>query len=176
MSLESSTQSDTHAAVQNLRSIAALANDRGDRAIHLTAALMEALAHLRSANYDSIEQVQRALASAWTYQLDADTEIPQLKCLAHILDLTCSFLQGSPAQTLNKLRQMQIFMDGTFQDPSWTMSNDTILIPINRLQGQAQLVSHDTSGVLGIDKYGHDVLKISFLTKEEAYGITLAHL
>lgn len=171
--MESSSPADSHAALQNLRSAASLANEQGDRAIFLTASLMEAMAHLRSAGPESVELVQRAIAAAWTYQLDADSRIPQLLGLTHILDVACSIRQGNPTQMLNKLHAMQIMMDETLKCGSWSTTNDIIGIPINRTQVNSHTVSHDTRMALGIGVDGRDNLMMAFLNQKDAYSITL---
>lgn len=128
------------------------------------------LSHLSSPNLESLEQVQTALASAWTYQLEKDSQIPQLLVLTHILDVACSLLYGLPAQTEPKQKAMEdVFKNsawGTSTDPS-----DTIAIPVSSVKGQAQLVSQDSRGVLSTTEDGRDVLMVSFLNSNDTFAL-----
>lgn len=117
-------------------------------------------------------QAQTAIAAAWTYQMDAGTQIPQLTGLAHILDVACSIQQGISTVMVKKLREMQIMMDGAVKDPNWSSTCDTIAIPINRTKFSSQVVSPDTRMIIGIGHDGRDNLMMSFLNKRDIYAIT----
>ena len=119
-----------------------------------------------------MEQAQRALAAAWTYQLEVGTRIPQLTVLAHILDVVCSIRQGNPKIMVDKLKEMQTMMDGALKGPTWSNTDDIIAIPINRTKNSSQVVSPDTRAIIGIGGDGRDNLMLSFLSKEDAYSIT----
>jgi hypothetical protein len=170
--LESSNLTEYHAALQNLRSIAKLAGEQNDRAIYITASLMEAIAHLKSTGPESMEHAQRAIAAVWAYQLDKSSNIPQLLGLAHILDVACSLKQGNPSVMINKLKLMQTMMDEALRDSAWSTTGDVIAIPINRTQNSSQVVSPDTRTILGIGDDGRDNLMLSFLNKKDAFSIT----
>ena len=163
---------DNHAAVQNLRGIASLANQQADHAIHLAASLMEALAHMKSAGPEAVQNIYRAMAAARSNQLTVGTKILQLVGLAHILDVACSIRQGNPQDMMNKLKEMQTMMDDALNDPTWSISSDIIAIPINRTPKSSQTVSQDTRMILGIGEDGRDNLMMSFLSKKDAYSIT----
>jgi hypothetical protein len=131
---------------------------------------MEILSHLCSPNAESVEQVQTALASAWTYQLDTDSQIPQLLVLTHMLDVACSLLYGLPAQTEPK----QKAMEDAFKNSVWGAStdrSDVIPIPITPEKGQAQLVSQDSRGILGTTEDVRDVLMVSFLNSNDTFAL-----
>lgn len=170
---ESGNPSDNHAAIQNLQKISDLAIKQNDRAIQLTASLVEAMVHLKSANPDSIEHVQRAIAAARAHQLNLGSSIPQLNGLAHIIDVMCSIREGKVTEMLTKLRDMQSVMDEFVNNDKWSTSSDIMAIPINRTPKNSQTVSHETRAVLGIGEDGRDNLMMSFLNKRDAYGITL---
>ncbi|TVY31853.1 MAU2 chromatid cohesion factor-like protein [Lachnellula subtilissima] len=170
--LESSNLADKHIAIQNLQKIAELATRQGDRAIHLTTSVMEAMVHLKSTGPESIEQVQRALAAARTHQFDAGKSIPQLIGLTCIIDVMCSIRQGNPQHVLAKLKEMQATLDQIINDPIWNSHNDIIAIPINRTPRSSQTVSHETRAVLGIGEDGRDNLMMTFLNKRDTYAIT----
>jgi len=160
--------------VANFRSIATVsdAQSEPDRAIYMTAYLMEAMAHLQSAGPESMEHAQQAIAQVWTYQEHPDAKIPQLLGLAHILDVACSLRLGNPQITVNKLRSMQTMMDQALKEKTWSTTSDTIAIPINRRKNSSQVVSPDTRMVLGIGDDGRDSLLMSFLNMKDAYNIT----
>ncbi|RDL35012.1 Uncharacterized protein BP5553_06943 [Venustampulla echinocandica] len=169
---ESGNPSDNHAAIQNLQKISDLAIKQSDRAIQLTASLVEAMVHLKSASPDSIEHVQRAIAAARAHQLNLGSSIPQLNGLTHIIDVMCSLREGKVTEMLTKLRDMQKVMDEFLNNDKWSASSDVMAIPINRTPKNSQTVSHETRAVLGIGEDGRDNLMMSFLNKRDAYGIT----
>ncbi|ESZ91967.1 hypothetical protein SBOR_7624 [Sclerotinia borealis F-4128] len=170
--LQSGTSTDNHAAIQNLRGVSNLANQQGDRSVHIVASLMEALAHLKSSGVHEIEHVQRAIAAARTYQLDNKSNIPQLIGLTHILDVICSILRGDPTQMLSTLRAMQLVMDDLLKNPAWSTENDTLAIPIDSVHKVKHLISQDTRNVLSTREDGRGQIVMSFLNKKDAYGLT----
>lgn len=170
LSLKLSKISDSQTVIHELRHISSVANSRGDRAIFLLSSLMEVLAHLSFPVPESAEQVQTALAAAWTYQLEVDNRVPQLVVLTHILDLTCSLIYGRPSQTEAK----QKAMEEAFKESEWSTaadSSDVFAVPINAAQNEAQLVSSDTRGILGISKDGRQALMVSFLNNNDVYAL-----
>jgi hypothetical protein len=152
-----------------LLEVAKLASGQKDRAIYLTASLLECMVHLRSNELDSVEQAQRALAAAWKYQLETPSQIRQLTALAHILDVVCSIKQGNPATTISKLKEMQTMMDESMSDSTWS-NKDTIAVPIDG-RTSSQVVSPDTRMIIGIGEDGRDNLMMSFLNLKDAYSI-----
>ncbi len=131
---------------------------------------MEILSYLSAPNPDSGEQVQTALASAWSYQLDTESRIPQLVVLTHMLDVACSLLYGLPGQT--ELKQKA--MEDSFKASNWSTSSDSsdfIAIPVNPGKGQPQIVSQDSRGILGTAEDGKDVLMISFLNNNDTFAL-----
>jgi hypothetical protein len=170
--LESHNPADTHAAVQNLRAIESLSSQQNDISIHLAVSLIEAMAHLKSHGPEAVEHAQRAIAAARTHQLDAAAQVPQLTGLAHILDVICAIRQGVPKIMVEKLKGMQKMMDGAVKDPAWSLTDDSIAIPINRTKNSSQVVSSDTRMIIGIGDDGRDNLMMSFLNKKDAFSIT----
>jgi hypothetical protein len=133
---------------------------------------MEAMAHLRFNSPESMEQAQRAIAAARTHQFDVAAQLPQLTGLAHILDVVCSIKQGNPMIMMDKLKNMQIMMDGAVKDSTWSRTYDAIAIPINPTKNNSsQVVSRDTRAIIGIGGDGRDVLMLSFLSKKDAFSI-----
>ena len=157
---------------ENFESIRNVAQQQNDRGIWLAACLMEALAHLKSNNPESVENAQSSIAAAWSYQTETDSQIPQLLSLAHIIDVACSIRMGSPMVMLTKLDAMQRMMDSALKGEEWGISTESIAIPISRTPKSSQVVSSDTRTVLGIGHDGRDNLMISFLSKKDAYSLT----
>lgn len=170
--MKSTSVAEAHACLQNLRSISNIASEQYDHSIFQMASLMEAIAHLKSSGSESVENVQRAIAAASTYQLDGDNNLPQLIGLTHILDVACSVRRGNPTEMRKKLHAMQVMMDNALSDPRWSKTSDTIALPINRPPKESHTVSHDTRTVLGIGDDGRDNLIVSFLSMKDAYAIT----
>lgn len=171
-SLASGTLTDTHAAVYHLRAIAATANQQDDKAICVTASLMEALAYLKTPGPDAVEQVQRQIAAARAHQVDESCRILQLEGLAHILDVASSIRQGNSANMMQKLKYMQEMMDDSLKETTWSTSSDIISVPIKRTSKSSSIISQDTRMILGIGNDGGDNLMMTFLNKKDAYSIT----
>ncbi|KAK2628468.1 hypothetical protein QTJ16_001571 [Diplocarpon rosae] len=163
---------DYHIAVSNLRAVGALAEERGDHAIFLTASLMEAITYMRTTGPEAIEHIQRAIASAWKYQEERKCQIPQLVGLAHILAVACSIRQGHSLDMLGKLKKMQSSMDNFLKNPEWGTDSNSIAVPITRTRVSSHVVSRDTRMILGIGEDGGDNLMMCFLNKKDAYSIT----
>jgi hypothetical protein len=176
-SLRSGISADINSSIQNFRAIATLASQHNDIAIYLASSLMEATAHLKSTAPDSMEEAQRAIAKAWTYQLDTGSQIPQLTGLAHILDVVCAIRQGKPKLMAEKLKAMQKMVDGTLHKGSaWGMTSDVVAIPINQTPNSSYVVSLDTRMVIGIGDDGRDNLMMTFLNKKDVYAITYVNI
>jgi hypothetical protein len=174
--LESGSPVDGNAAVQNLQKVAELAIRQQDRAIHLTASVMEAMVHLRSIGPDSNEAVQRAIAAARTHQLTVGDSIPQLAGLINLIDVMCVIRSGNTHQMLDKLKGMQVVMDRLLKDTKWSSFIDTMAIPINKTPKSSTIVSQETRAVVGVDSDGREVLIMSFLNKKDAFSIRLVLL
>lgn len=169
-SLESGGHTDIHAAVQNLRGVAAVAMQQQDYTIHMAASLLEAMAYMRSTASDATQNIQSALARAWSNQTNVKNAT-QLIGLAHFIQVACSIREGDPVDMWQKLQRMQAMMDPTLKDGSWSTTSDSLAIPINRMPNSSQTVSQDTRMVLGIGADGRDNLMLSFLSHRDAYSI-----
>lgn len=169
--VETGNITDSHAAIQNLRALARVAEHQDDRPIQMTASLMMAMAWLRSSSPDAMEQAQRALAQIWSFQFDPSCQIPQLTALAHILDVLCCIKQGNAAHTQSKLKALQNAMDLALKDPSWDDNDDAVSIPIRRTPKSSQVVSRETRSIISIGADGGDKLMISCLTRKDAFAI-----
>ena len=161
---------DIHAAVQNLRSITTVATQQQDYTIYMTAYLLEAMAYMKSTASDAVQNVQSALAKAWSYQTKV-RNATQLIGLAHFIQVACSIREGNPVGIRDNLQKMQTMMDATIRDGSWSTTSDTLAIPINRTANSSTIVSSDTRMVLGIGEDGRDNLMLSFLNQRDAYSV-----
>ncbi|KAI0840260.1 cohesin loading factor-domain-containing protein [Hypoxylon sp. FL0890] len=174
MYLQSANPSETH-ALENLKAIATLANQRNDRAIFVLASLLEGLSLLKTMKDDSIVRIQACIAQALKYQLEDSVRIPQLDILALMLDLACSLHQKSVQIIMQKLRSLQDQIDACMSDKSWHPIETELLLPIRK--SNTQVISHDTSAVLrpGAENDAHDYLAMSFWSKLEAYTVTYTY-
>jgi len=171
-SLDSGTATENHAAIHNLTAVTDLAERQGDHAIHLTASLMKAIAHMKRTGPEAMQNIQASIAAAWTYQTEASCNIPQLVGLTHILAVACSIREGNSKAMVADLKNMQLMMDTALKDPTWSTISDVIVIPIKRTPKSSQIVSSDTRMVLGIGEDGGDNLMMCFLNKKDTYSIT----
>ncbi|OBT99118.1 hypothetical protein VE01_02297 [Pseudogymnoascus verrucosus] len=175
LALQSGRSSDANSALQTLRSISSIANDRGDHAIVTIASLVDALASLHMPSSGSIESIERALATVNMYQLDPECAIPPLQALGHIVDTTASLTNSSSDKTMPKLKAMQDMINNAFADSEeWNRSTDAMKLPINRGRGDAHISSQDTSGVLKLGHDGRDMLLVTLMGKSDVF--ILCHL
>ena len=171
LSLQTGRSADFHAAVGNFHAISDIAQRRSDYAVVTFASLMEALACLRTPGPDSVENLNRALAAAQTYQLSPECNISPLKVFAHMLGVTTSLMDDTSEKTFEKLKAFQLLLNEASKDKAWKTHSDTISIPLNRNKGDAQIISSDTRGLLNITEDGRDMLVFSFISKQDAYLI-----
>lgn len=169
-SLQAGSHVDLHAAIQTYRSVSNTATNQKDYAIHMAASLLEAMAHMKTTTPDAMQNVQSALAKAWTNQTNVG-KATQLIGVAHFIQVACSMRQGNPGDMQQKLKEMQSMMDATLRDNSWSMTDDAIPLPINQSPGSALIVSEDTRAILGIGEDGRDNLILSFVGARDVYAI-----
>lgn len=171
--LQSLNPTEAH-ALENLRAIMTLANQRGDRPVFAIASLLEALSHLRSMKDDAIVRIQACIAQASKYQLESSMSIMQLDVLQLSLDLACSLHQKSPHMILQKLKALQDKMDTSIKNTNWGFQDRQLLLPIQKQTVNPQIISHDTSNLIrpGADGDSYDYLAMSFWSKLEAFTTT----
>ncbi|KAI1805466.1 cohesin loading factor-domain-containing protein [Daldinia bambusicola] len=174
MYLQSANPAETH-ALDNLKAIANLANQRNEHAISVAASLLEGLSLLRTMKDDAIVRVQACIAQALKYQLEDSVRIPQLDALAYMLDLACSLHQRSVQVITQKLKNLQDHMDTYMSDNSWHPIDSQLLLPIRN--SNILTISHDTAAILrpGPDGDRYDYLVMSFWSKLEAYNVTYTY-
>ncbi|KAL1863803.1 hypothetical protein Plec18170_000643 [Paecilomyces lecythidis] len=167
LSLSTSSHQDFVSALHHLHKISSLASRNGDKAVSVIAAVTEALAHLQqSTSSDSIEQAQRAVASARSYQLNTEVQdIPQINTLIQMVDISCSLLEYDLNQSTQKLQIMQTLMDQKINDSHWR-DDGSFSIPLSgRSVGPA---SADTGDILQIEN-GVPVLTLNWLPQHDLY-------
>ncbi|SPQ21952.1 6631a51a-17eb-4f99-86ad-9b43d0d4909a [Thermothielavioides terrestris] len=168
--LQSGTAADNH-AIENLRKIAGIANQRGDKAIFILAMLLEGLAHLSTMKEDWATRVQMCIAQASKLQLDESVRTPQTDVLLLLLDLACSLHLKTHQISAQKLGALQRRLEELKQAPDWSPQSGDMLLPVNRMQNTPQIVSHDTRAVLRPGTNGVDYLVVSTLGKQEAWAL-----
>jgi hypothetical protein len=162
--------------LENLRSLATLAHQKGDVALCAFTAVLEGLALLKTAKVDSLDRVQECLAKAAKYQLNPLARIFQVDILVLLLDLACSMHQRNPELSSMKLTALQKRMDEDDRAKEWQSSANAILLPIKRLSG-SQTISVDTSAIIrpGGDSEAHDYLVMSFIATPGLYILGSVH-
>lgn len=156
------------AALQHLRSVSNTAATAGDIGVYITASAFEAILHLNSSTQDSIEQAQRAIASARTYQLQMpSTELSQIWALLDVVDLACSLQQcQSPDQADAKMKVMQALLDEGNPQSGWN-TNGSFTVALNHVP-EENLIS-DTGGIYNIAHDGLVGLSFSWLPQRDLY-------
>jgi hypothetical protein len=160
---------DLLAALQHLRAMSNLAGQQGDTAIFITCATLEAMVHLRTGTADSVEQVQRAIASARSYQLQSSVaNLVQVWTLLDFIDLSCSLLQSSPEEAAKKNTTIQQLMDNLMESSSWS-DDGTFAIP---LATQGSVMTGTTNGIFQKSKDGKDCVVFAWLNKRDLYTLS----
>ncbi|OTB05852.1 hypothetical protein M426DRAFT_10297 [Hypoxylon sp. CI-4A] len=172
--LQSPNPSETH-ALENLKAITNLADQRNDHAVCVVASLLEGLSLMKTMKDDAIIRIQTCIAQAMRYQLNPLVHVPQLNALALMLDLGCSLHQKSIQVIMQKMKNLQDHMDSSMNDKSWQSIDRELLLPIRK--SNMPVISNDTSAILrpGSDDDDNDYLAMSFWSKYEAFAITYTY-
>ena len=159
-------------AINQLKVIATLANNRGDSAVTATASAIEALIHInRSNTSEAIEQAQRALAAARSSQLSPIAQrLPQITMMTHFVDLCCSVFPDDPDQAGNKMRVLHSTLDSLSEDDNWS-DNGTFLVPLSPTTARSIPGRCLDGGILRPDSTGNVAMQISWLPKDEVYTL-----
>ncbi|KAI4236025.1 MAG: hypothetical protein L6R40_006271 [Gallowayella cf. fulva] len=176
--LKLSSHQDILSALTQLRSITAVAGRLGDKAVLAIASTIEALIHLRdSGSAESIEQAQRALATARSVQLSPQVGcIPQIVVLTDIVDLSCSLQQRDTSEALKKMQAMQ----NSLESKSETWHQDgLLLIPVH---SQDVSKTPNGTGIVQKDSQGTLCIMFHWAPRKDIYvlgyllsGIATAH-
>ncbi|KAF2097469.1 hypothetical protein NA57DRAFT_77726 [Rhizodiscina lignyota] len=167
-----SSQMESHqeslVALQHLRSISATAESFGDVEIFITSAAFEAMIHLKSGGPESIEQAQRAIASARSYQLQLpSTELSQVWAILDIVDLACSLKHSqNPEQANMKMNAMQHLMDEANPKLAWN-SDGSFTVCLNHIV-DPNLIGN-TGDILNFESKGQVSLSFHWLPQRDLY-------
>lgn len=170
LSVQSGRPSDTSNV---LRHLAAL-NDRADAnhhtAVHVAAAVLDALVHLQSGDSMAVDLASRSLASARTHQLESVmSEIPQLSTTMDLLDLACAFMQSSPPDQLGqKMTRFHDDLDAKTKSAGWS-GDGSFLLPLGIFSKSD--VEADTGGIFRKTSSGDTALAFMWLSRSQLYMI-----
>ena len=172
LSLKMASYQEFLVALTNLKLITTCANSRGDHAISAAGSITLALAYLhQSSNAESIEQAQRALASARSSQLDPTAQaVPQISTLTYFVDLCCSLQQNDPTQATPKMHAMQKTLDLLVTDKGWT-DDGSCSIPITYQTAATLQDSGSAAGIIRNDSNQNSTLLINWLPREDIYAL-----
>ncbi|KAJ6024572.1 hypothetical protein N7540_005369 [Penicillium herquei] len=170
LSMSSPSHQDAVQALQHLNKIASMASRNGDKAVSAMAAVIEALAHLQQGtSSDSIEQAQRAVATARSHQLNDELRhIPQLSTLIQMMDICCSLLEYDVNQSSQKLKVMQALVDETLNDGNWS-PDGSFSIPLNGKSAGPSSI--DTGDILQVQN-GTLLLSFNWLPQHDLYALS----
>ncbi|KAK4669368.1 uncharacterized protein QC763_202350 [Podospora pseudopauciseta] len=160
-----------HGAIDNLRKIAGVANQRKDFSIFAMAMLLEGFAHMTTMKDDWANRVQLCVAQVSKIQLESSIQIPQIDILLRLLDLACSLHQKSHQVAAQKLTVLQRQLEELKNSPDWPLQNGEVFLSINRMSNTAPTVSNDTRAVVRQGEGNADYLVLSTLGKQEAWAI-----
>ncbi|BDD61819.1 hypothetical protein MPDQ_006250 [Monascus purpureus] len=169
LSLSSSSHQDFVSAFHHLHKITNIAHCNGDKAVSVVSAVVEALAHLQnSTSSDSIEQAQRAVATARSHQLDDELrDIPQLNTLVQMVDICCSLLDHDVNQSSQKLKIIQDMMDEKLNDPNWRIDGSFSIPLSGKSIGPSSI---DTGDILQVQN-GKLFMSFNWLPQHDLYAL-----
>ncbi|KAK8182103.1 cohesin loading factor-domain-containing protein [Phyllosticta paracitricarpa] len=156
---------DLIAAQHNLRSVATLAESQGDRAIYVTALAMEATVHLRIMAPDSVEQAQRAIASARSLQLQStEKELGFMVPYLDLMDLLCHLQTSKASAAGARMSSLQAILDNLIQRKDLEETESfSILIH----QSQTGPLTAMTGGIFQRGDGGRDRLTVSWMRRRD---------
>ena len=168
LALQTPGHPETATALQQLHAISNHAQRRGDRAIYVASCTFEAMTHLHNPGLESIEQAQRAIASARSLQLQTSKdELGHVVVLIDIIDLVCSVQQNFASQAVEKRIVLQATVDkenGEGEDAPSDFS-----VAIERSSGEK--LTELTGGIFKKGKDGRDELVFTWLSKRDLYAL-----
>ncbi|KAK4997782.1 hypothetical protein LTR66_002873 [Elasticomyces elasticus] len=169
LSLQLTSHPDVNAALQQLRSIASLAESKRHVSVCVVTAALEAMMYLRNGATDSIELAQRAIASARSHQFEDEVaQIPQVMALLDCLDLACSLQQFNPDQASSKMHTMQVTMDRVGKSDGWR-EDGSFAVPTGSSNGPDSAAQ--TGGIFEQIADGKDALVFRWLRRSDLYSL-----
>jgi hypothetical protein len=161
------TPHDLQAALSDLKVIADLSRKKQERAVSVLAAVLQAMIHLRTRDPEAIHSAQTAIATARAQQLDeTSNSVPQLASLILLLDLACSLDPYDVHSVKEKMRVMQLYLDGTANLGDWT-NDGALSIPIMR----TDIEGLDESGGIFIRDETGTFLQFTWLSRSNVYMV-----
>jgi hypothetical protein len=153
-------------AFENIRSIQTVATSRGDNALSVYAALLEALALLKTPKEGHAEKVQACLAHVGKFQLDESVQIVQLSTLTSLVEVASMLNVQHPDVIAQSLRTLQRKLDDA---NSWSGLKADIQLPVKRQPSASKTITWDTMSIIrpGGAETDVDFLVVSFMTKVE---------
>lgn len=135
----------------------------------VVSSVIEALVRLQhSSSHDSIEQAQRALATARSYQLDNKVlDIPQISTMIQMMDICCSLLEYDVKQSSEKLQIMQKVMDQKIDDPHW-QNDGSFSLPLSRKTMSPSAT--ESTDILQVED-GNVMLMMRWLPEHDIYAL-----
>ncbi|KAF2746732.1 hypothetical protein M011DRAFT_404045 [Sporormia fimetaria CBS 119925] len=160
LALQAPGRAELAGALQQLHAIANQAEKRGDRAVFVTASALEAMIHLRTPGADHLEQAQRAIAAARSYQLEASVKsLGSVGALIDTVDLACSLQKG-----LSDDRKMHALQQRADKEPG--SDDGAFSVLIEKSVGGQSLTQH-TGGIIRKVQGGRDELVFYWLPKDD---------
>lgn len=170
--IQTGAPADPH-ALENLRKLSAIGIQRGDKAICVTASLLEGLARLGTMKSDAILSVQTCIARAARYQLEDAARLPQLDILLLLLDLACSLHERTPDLSSQKFVALQKRMEDLKHSHEWDPLATEVVLPIKKQpsSSQSHAVSADTRAILREGDGAVDYLVLPALSHQQALAL-----
>jgi hypothetical protein len=161
-------------ALENIRTIQNVATSRGDNAISVFAALLEALAVLKMPKDSHQEKLQACLAHVGKFQLDPSVQIVQLSILTSLIEVASMLNVQHPDITAQALRSLQKKLD---ECDGWHNVKADFLLPVKKQPSATKTISNDTTTII---RAGHadidtDYLVVSFMTRMELRSLVYVH-
>ncbi|RYO28954.1 hypothetical protein AA0113_g12127 [Alternaria arborescens] len=154
-------------ALQQLHAIQDHAGRRGDRAIYVACHVLEAMIHLRSGAADRIDNVQRAIATARSLQLEVSAkQLGSFGTLIDIIDIASGIQKGSPNPQKSTALLESILRDNNDQRSS---HSSVFTVLIERSFGGN--LTFDTAGVFRKNAEQKDELVFAWLPKEDLQAL-----
>ncbi|KAF2179111.1 hypothetical protein K469DRAFT_674812 [Zopfia rhizophila CBS 207.26] len=171
LALQVAGRPETASALQQLHAISNHAERRGDRAIFVTCAALEAMIHLRAPGPDNIEQAQRAIGAARSLQLQTSVQqLGQIVMLIDYLDLSCSLKHGAP--DVEKMKALQIKVDTLQKNANGKSGPDIHNFSVLIERSSGGNTTDTTGGIFRKSADGRDELNFSWLSNEDLYALT----
>lgn len=158
---------DFAAAAQNIKGIAELALRENDAAISLLCAVYDALIHLQSLSTTSVDEAQRAVATAKSFQFQVTAKsLRPIWILLDCIEIACYLMEGNHSMAGQKAEQLAPIMDDIQAVPKQT-DDGLLRVPLEGLF--ASLTEHSCQIFTRID--GKDHLTFQWLPLRDLWAL-----